>query len=292
MSTLYSSIVSKFWGGDPVVPNGPVGSAPLWRKLYDSLRALRDGTLGRLEWSGDFAVSGSAANNFTVEIGAISCAWVYDGTNYVPLAYAGGTINQSSVFGGGGTLTAAVDWWHVYLYSNAGTAAFEISTTAPLDNRVFKTGDNTRRYLGCFRTNTSGVPISVRASRGRYVYTIQQAVLATADGTATGAAANVIVRPSGTTEEPLIPAHARIATLDARLNHGTGAVNVTASIYANGDTSGASVNILADDIVTGVTWVARATQDVELDTSYRFAYLLSTSTGTPGLAVYCRGWVE
>ena len=283
MGFSYSSVVSKIWGGTPVIPDGPAKNAPLWRKVYDTLLGLRDAVLGTLLWSGDFAVSGSAANNFTVTIGAISCAIVYDGTNYVPLAYAGGTIDQTAVQGGGGTLGAAVDWWHVYLYSNGGSAAFEISQTAPTGNRVFKTGDNTRRYLGRFRTNTSGVPLAVTAAHGHYLYRVDQVVKLSGNDTSRTA---VIVRPDSTTEESLIPTDVKLVRMYFQYDAQSGGDRAL-SIY-NANTSTVSTTLVGKNV--GAAQTIQAEMMVEVDSAQQFAY--ATSSGASTMNAYCRGWVE
>ena len=283
MGFSYSSVVSKIWGGTPVIPDGPAKNAPLWRKVYDTLLGLRDAVLGTLLWSGDFAVSGSAANNFTVTLGAISCALVYDSTNYVPLAYAGGTIDQTAIEGGGGTLGAAVDWWHVYVYSSGGSAAFEISQTAPTGNRVFKTGDNTRRYLGRFRTNGSGVPLAVTAARGHYLYRVDQAVKLSGNDTSRTA---VIVRPDSTTEESLIPTDVKLARMYFQYDAQSGG-DRTLSIY-NANTSTVSTTLVGKNV--GAAQTIQAEMMVEVDSSQQFAY--ATSSGASTMNAYCRGWVE
>ena len=289
MGFSYSSVVSKIWGGTPVIPDGPAKNAPLWRKVYDTLLGLRDAVLGTLLWSGDFAVSGSAANNFTVTLGAISCALVYDSTNYVPLAYAGGTIDQTAIEGGGGTLGAAVDWWHVYVYSSGGSAAFEISQTAPSDNLVFKSGDNTRRYLGRFRTNASGVPLAVRARRGRYVYREHQQILS---GGTDGTATNVYVRPVGTTEESLVPAGVLLAQIEFSVTGpSTAGQTGTGVLYGGGDSSEEAFTMTVQEL-DGTAVTDRAVIDLELNASYQITYQVTASGGSASASAWCRGWYE
>ena len=57
------------------------------------------------------------------------------------------------------SLTAST-WYHVYLYSNAGTPDVEISTTAPdapyNGTARAKTGDSSRRYVGSIKTSAAG----------------------------------------------------------------------------------------------------------------------------------------
>jgi hypothetical protein len=55
------------------------------------------------------------------------------------------------------SLTAST-WYHLYLYSNAGTPAVECVTTAPVlyyGTAYQKTGDNSRRYIGTVLTDSS-----------------------------------------------------------------------------------------------------------------------------------------
>lgn len=58
-----------------------------------------------------------------------------------------------------GLSLSANAWFHIYLYSNAGTPALEMSATspaAPFSSKArSKTGDTSRRYLGSMRTSNS-----------------------------------------------------------------------------------------------------------------------------------------
>lgn len=271
------------------IPDGPVGNAPTWKELLDLREWANQMAIGLMDWSGDFAVSGSAANNFSVVIGAINACSLYDGTDYRVIAYGGGTRTQADVEGGGGTLGAAVDWWYVYLYRTPGTTtvAFEISQTAPGPSRTLKSGDATRRYLGCFRTNTSGVPLAVRASRGQYIYRTQQ--LIQNNGTATSATA-IIVRPDGTTEEPLIPDHARLVDLGARLSRGTDATLKTLTIY--GPSSSDQAFQLDGEDVSSVDRSVYGRGLVETDSSRQITYALSSAAGGASVDLWAHGWKD
>ncbi len=272
------------------IPDGPVGSAPTWKELLDLREWANQAAIGLMDWSGDFAVSGSAPNNFSVVVGAINACSLYDGTDFRVVAYGGGTRTQTDVEGGGGTLGAAVDWWHAYLFRAAGTTtpSFEISQTAPGPSRSFKSGDATRRYLGCFRTNASGVPLAVRASRGTYIYRSQQQVLAS--GTATSKA-DIIVRPTGTTEEPLIPDHARLVDLLVRMKRGTDATLKTATLYGGAASAELTLQLEGEDVSSADRSVY-ASGLVETDSSRQIAYALSSSAGGASLDVWARGWKE
>lgn len=270
------------------IPDGPVGSAPTWKKILNAREYLTNVALGVFDWSGDFAVSGSAANNFTVTVGAINVLSLYDGTDYRTVASGGDTLTQADVEGGGGTLGAAVDWWYVYAYRAAGTStiSYQISQTAPGPSRAFKSGSATHRYLGCFRTNGSGVPLAVRASRGHYVYRTQQAVLV--NGTATSAT-QVYVRPDGTTEEPLIPDHARLVDLGARLSRGTDGTLKTLTV---GVTSTDQAFQVDGEDVGGADRSVYGRGMIETDSSRRIYYALSSSTGGVSVDLWAHGWRE
>lgn len=76
-------------------------------------------------------------------------------------ALAAGTLSV-------GTLTAST-WRYVYATYDAGVT-IEVSTTAPEVGLVFKTGDATRRYLGCFVSDSSSKIVPFRSVGGRCVY--------------------------------------------------------------------------------------------------------------------------
>lgn len=270
------------------IPDGPVGSAPTWKEVLDAREHLANLSLAVFDWSGDFAVSGSAANNFAVTLGAINALSLYDGTDYRTVASAGDTLTQADVEGGGGTLGAAVDWWYVYAYRAAGgsSISYQISQTAPGASRAYKSGSATHRYLGCFRTNGSGVPLAVRASRGHCVYRTQQAVLV--NGTATSAT-QVYVRPDGTTEEPLIPDHARLVDLGARLSRGTDGALKTLTV---GVTSTDQAFQVDGEDVGGADRSVYGRGLVETDSSRRIYYALSASTGGVSVDLWAHGWRE
>lgn len=273
---------------EPPIPDGPVGSAATWKKLLNARLFLNNAAVALFDWSGDIAVSGSAANNFTVTIGGINAVALYDGTDIRVVSDDAETLDQTHVEGGGGTLGAAVDWWYVYAYraSGASVISYQISQTAPGPSRAFKTGTLTHRYLGCFRTNSSGVPLAVRASRGCYVYRTQQAVLI--NGTATSAT-QVYVRPDGTTEEPLIPDHARLVDLGARLSRGTDGTLKTLTV---GVTSTDQAFQVDGEDVGGADRSVYGRGLIETDSSRRIYYALSASTGGVSVDLWAHGWRE
>lgn len=72
----------------------------------------------------------------------------------------------------GVTGLASNTWYYVYVYVSGGALVTEYVTTAPDDSLCFKTGDATRRYVGPFRTDGSGVPLPMRYSDGHCTYRI------------------------------------------------------------------------------------------------------------------------
>jgi hypothetical protein len=72
----------------------------------------------------------------------------------------GKVLRATSAIAKTGLSLAASTWYHVYLYSNAGTPDLEIVTTAPdvaySGTARSKTGDTSRRYLGSVITDASG----------------------------------------------------------------------------------------------------------------------------------------
>lgn len=275
------SPASTVAAANPNIPDGPVGSAATWKAVLDA-RNLTLGSLGlgHLLWSGDFAVEGSAPNNFTVTLGAISSIVLYDGTNYRPFATSGDTATQANV--AGGTLGVAANWWYVYAYVTGGSIAYEITQTEPSAARVFKTDTSTHRYLGCFRTNGSGVPIAIRASRGRYVYRAHQtiATLTTAGVDTTQSAA------------AYVPPHARIATIELYLARGTHATLNGAYLYGNASASSVAMQLNAPNL-GGVSYYQTGRAEVELTSSQQFAYRLFDNSGADAsLESLACGWQE
>lgn len=81
------------------------------------------------------------------------------GSAYVPGLARNVVQNAPSPLSLSGLSLAANTWYHVYLFENAGVAAVELSTTAPVSYSGparTKTGDNTRRYLHSVLTLTNG----------------------------------------------------------------------------------------------------------------------------------------
>lgn len=281
-----ASLPLRAQDGDTIYMDG--GSSPLWTvlaRLFNRTAHHEALLLGQLVWSGDFAVTGTAPNSFTVTIGAIDSINLYNATASKCLTYAGGTINQTKVEGGGGTLTAAAQWWYVYAFLNAGAIDFEISITAPDATRQVKSGSGTRRYLGCFRTLSTGVPIPMRACRGRYLYNFSASAVAdTLVLNAGNATSNTAVDIAA-----LVPPHARIATLRAEVVSTTNVAINYAYLRTEGETGADEINIPVHS-TTGMSSVL--VTDIITDGDQDVAYRVSNLTSAPTLTLFVLGFYE
>ena len=249
---------------------GPLGT--VLQKLADRCDHARDGLAAHLAWNGSLAVSGSAPNSISVEVGTIAGVTLFTagGAAYV---HAGGgiTITQTKVEGGGNTLTAAAQWWYVYAFRDGSSLDYQISTTAPSAGLAFKTGGVLYRYLGCFRTLSTGVPIAVRACRGVYRY--RRSAQAVADlrvlAASSSATSNTAIACAS-----LVPPHARIAAVRAVVTCGD--INYTEGyLRTNGDGGLDEVTVYAPPAVNASgSWCG----DVETDASQQIAYRVMHSS--------------
>lgn len=260
---------------------------PLWSRLYDRTAHHEAALAAHLSWNGDFAVDpGGSNSSFTVRLGTISGVNIYGATASKVLPYAGGTIGAAQIQGGGNL--ASSDWYYVYAYNNAGTIAFEISTTEPNGARTIKNGDATRAYLGCFPTLSTGAPVPLRASRGRYVYDVGGSAVADMSVVAAGAATAYTSVPCAA----LVPPHARLATLDVRgtLPAGAGVITSAVQVQSYGST-GAMAHVLHNGV--GVALEPRSAMfDVVLDASQRAQYKVVGGANAPTADIYVTGFYE
>ena len=268
-------------GASPALPDGDAKNVPIERNARDARAYFSDLLLGALDWNGDFGVQpGGAHNAFTLDVGAIAAVAVRDADDVLwPHAYGGGTINQTKIAGGGGTLGAVAQWWRVYAYRTVGGSLdFEIATTAPNATRRFKSTDNKYRYVGCFPTDGSGAPLALRTSNGHTVYEEPQ-----------NAASNLIATtPTLVSLAAFVPPHARIAKVNLRtFKPNPGA---PARICVVGSTS-----ILSASVLTNEEGYTESYAEVPLTASQEVSYQWVTQDPTPGeesqLAIDVVGWI-
>ena len=199
----------------------------------------------RLQWSGDFAVApGGSNSSFVVSIGAFQCVVLVDdaGAAYAPYIYAGGTIGASKIEGGGNLANSSI--YYVYAYLVSGVVDFEISLIPPRASRAHKTGSGyayqSRRYIGFFPTDSSGNPLPLRASHGRYVFRLS--ALATGHRVLN---ASATVGATDFSCAALVPPHVRLVSLRLALTAAGGAA--VFGIYAKPDTLGVQCRVDSPD---------------------------------------------
>lgn len=283
-----SATLTRAVAGERMMMDG--GASPLatiLQKFADRTDFARDAVaFGRVEGAGSFSVDAGGTNSsFTVRIGAISRVVTYRSstTTYKVFSYAGGTIGASKISGGGNL--ASSDWYFCYAYDNAGTLDFELSTTEPNANLCVKTGDSTRVYIGCFPTLSTGAPVPLRASRGRYVYRVS------------GCGADDLKVLAGLSDTSytavpcaaLIPAHSRLGSFRANIVSTTGSAQNFAYFQTNGDSG-------ADAVQLHVEAVSASSDDLffdlETDSSQRLQYKVSNATSAPDAYLYVHGFYE
>lgn len=238
------------------------GTAPFWphwQRLYDRTALLLLGAAWELVWNGDFSVDpGGSASSFTLRVGAIQGLVLVkaDGSSYDGYYYAGGTVGASKIEGGGSL--SANTWYYVYAIPGSvsgGVCDFEISTTGPNAARTHKSGSgtayNSRRYLACFRTDSTGAPFPMRTVKGRSLY--RRGGMATPNANFAGDGLRALEDVGTHVAASLdlssrIPPHARVVILN-------GQINATSS----GSSGAAELNLYTADDTTSVAHAIAAT---------------------------------
>lgn len=294
------------------------GAAPLGPVLDRAFICAfyaRAAVWGQLVWSGRLEVSGSAASP-AVKVGPIDAVTLRatetrSGNNvqvWRPFYSATeSTLGIAHVQGAPGALSADT-WYYAYAFSNGtGTLQWQISTTPPTESgtptvlQQWKRGQEANyRYLGCFRTDGSGNPIPVLATKGRYIYR-RSAVTAAYGSFASGGLRAVdgtgTVALTALSLAARVPPHARIALL-----RGT----VTMAPTTPGDDASASLRFfMADDANAAVpssevraqasaATGATAQGDAELITTAAEAvgYAVVRVSSTASHAIDVLGWGE
>lgn len=223
-----------------------------FQELANRSRASLNGLLGLLSGAEVVEVpAGGTLSSFTLTLGDIRGVVLTCGDGATRcLADSSITVTEADIEGGGGSLGASAQWWYIYAYAATTTLAYEISTTAPAPDLVWKSGSaNTKRYLGCFPTTGSGAPIALRKCRGRYLYSLSD-LGATALRVLTGGAATSYtdVDLSG-----FVPSHGRRVELSAYLIPNTAVATTigSATLRKNG---AASAGVVGIECGTGTQW--------------------------------------
>jgi len=245
-------------GEKVAMETGTAPLAPLFQRLIDNDEFALGAVGARLQWAETFHVEpGGALNSFSITMGAIQFISLVDdgGTSYKSFFYAGGSLTQAKVEGGGGTLGAVAQAWHIYAYNNGGALDFEISTTAPRASGAYKNAagyaGQSRRYLGTFVTDATGAPIPMSMSRGRCLF--RRSAIASVTGLF---AANGLRALDVSAAQPVptdlglsarVPSTARAVILDIEVLGDPIPFPATLDLFTNADTASAAVTAYSID---------------------------------------------
>jgi len=131
----------------------------------------------------------------TVNVGPISLAIVTETGLYTAVSTNAiqniGTAQLET-----GVNYVASTWYYIYIYSVAGVAAFQISTTPPDTYRQYKATSTSHKYIGSFKTNGGGQIVRFYAIRGVYQYLDDNAISTGNATTETVVATNAYVPPT------------------------------------------------------------------------------------------------
>ncbi len=173
--------------------------------------------------------------------------------------------------------------YYVYLYSNAGAVAWEISTSAPDNQLRYKSGDASRAYIGTFLSdsavNTSVIPCYEMG--GAHVLYGMRGVLVLNAGTAAVATAVPVYAPAASGQ--LIPTYARELLLTVQ------ATSTADDVVYVGSESGLTSNNRTGFSLLANTW-ATAQIDAISEDQANLYYAWNTGGAGRSLALYLRGW--
>lgn len=305
MTQSYSA-TAQFTDSQTVHADGDAGNAanfnaPL-EKIFDRLAFLRAANDGVLVWAhkARVATGGAASGNTGVFVPPIEAVSLLDGTAWVARSLASETQLTTSAHFGGGTLSADT-WYYVYAYISGGALALQISTDAPEAGLIWKTSSvGTHRYLFCFHTDSTGVALPMRMSRGRYLYrfsAITSTELRALNTSSEVTATDVILARSGTAGRELLPAHSRVAhvRLELSATGNNAGDQVTGTLVTKGDSSAYAARL--DVYPQTSSQAAQADAMIETNDSRTCQYTLqftNTDAGDPSATfnVYVLGFEE
>ena len=305
MSTSYSP-TAEFTDSQTVLVDGDAGSADNLnaapKKALDRCAMLRAATDGLLVWGhkARVATGGAASGNTAVYVSPIEAVGLYDGTLWKAFALASETQLTTSGHFGGGTL-AGDTWYYVYAYVSGGALTLQISTDAPDAGLIWKsTGANTHRYLFCFHTDSSGVALPFRMSRGRYLYrfsAITSTELRALNTSSEVSLTDVILARGNTAGRELLPAHSRVAHVRIGLVASGNNIDdqVTVMLVTKGDSTANSIR--HDFYVASSSHASERDGWIETNDSRTIQYALTLSNADAGdptatLSLYVLGFEE
>ena len=164
-------------------------------------------------------------------------------------------------------------WRYLYLVSTNGVASVEISSTAPataIASPLFKSGDETRRYLCAVRCDPGGSVEKFNMIDGRYLWLADNQVLTAATGTGSWGTLTV---------SSFVAPHARRIALMARITNGS--VSIGGVAFRSFSTGGIQLNADANSFDERDLTIATAGSSIEWN-----------APATTTVDVLVRGWEE
>lgn len=237
-----------------------------FQSLTNRTRALLSALSGHLVWSGHLYTAMPSVG-IGVFLGGIQRVVI--GASVFSLA--AGTEVPGTL-----PLPATDTFFYLYAYDNAGTLGLNVSTDGPEATQTWKTGaEGTHRYLGCFRTDSSGDPLPFEAVGGHYRYR---------NAPASRRPLNAGTSTSGTAIDcsPYTPAHARMLHLGLTFV-ASGANGSAAVIRTSGEGGGDFLEIRDGQAYSKDSFIT-------CDSSRSVQY--SVSSASVNLTAYVHGWRE
>ncbi len=303
MSTSYSA-TAEFTDSQTVLVDGDAASADNLnaapKKALDRCAMLRGALDGLLVWrnTARVATGGAASGSTGVYVPPIEAVSLLDGTTWKAFSLGSETQLTTASHFSGGTL-AGDTWYYVYASVSGSALALQISADAPDAGLIWKTGaTGTHRYLFCFHTDSSGVPLPMRMSGGRYLYrfsAITSTELRALNTASEVTATDVILARGNTAGRELIPAFARVAhvriSLVATGNHVDDQVSVF--LTTKPDTTASSIR--HDFYIASTSHSDERDGWIETNDSRTIQYALSLSNTDAGdptatLSLYVLGF--
>ena len=286
MSSSYTP-TAEFTDSTTVLADGDAANATNLnaapKKAIDRAAYLRDATDGLLVWGGNARVAASGTNNGSSEVYCppIKAVSLLNGQTWNAYSLATETELTSAANFASGTLANSTPYY-VYAKVTSSALAIEVSATAPDSGSIWKSGaTGTHRYLFSFVTDSSGVAVPMRRTRGRTLYSMStigaSTLIALSNGTATSFT-NVDC-------STLVPANARVATIQSICVNASTTAHGQAQFRTDGETGGY--------IEQGVS-VADASNDfrgvmhftIDLPSTRILEYRRSNAAGYAALGVY------
>ena len=171
------------------------------------------------------------------------------------------------------TAWPASAWRYLYLVSTSGVASVEVSSTAPATGTagpLFKTGDETRRYLCAVRCDPGGNVVKFNMIDGRYLWLADNQVLTGSVGTGSWGTLSM---------STFVAPHARRVSLMARITNGSGSIGGVA--FRSFSTGGIQLNADANSFDERDLTIATAGDSIEWN-----------APATTTVDVLVRGWEE